>query len=326
MKSFWNRRGPLNYALLPMGWGYDLAARTRQSLHKSRRTPCPSICVGNATLGGGGKTPMVRMLAAHLRQQGWNPHIISRGFKRKQPGTFQVKPHHNVYDCGDEAILLAADATSPVWVADDRLLAAQLAYNQGADLLILDDGYQNPQLHKDIHVLVTDAGFGFGNGWVFPAGPLRETAKAAIARADLHILLASEGESPLPSLANLPAMPATLQVTDTSRQNLPNGKWLVFAGLARPQKFFATAQKLAQQKNAHIIACKSFPDHYFYNHNDWQNLQNLATKHAAHLITNEKDAARLASQQTQQCHIIKSQVIMDTHVIEDLLATKWPPQ
>jgi tetraacyldisaccharide 4'-kinase len=179
---------PLSRFLVPLSWLYRFGGILRASVHRPKRLNKPVICVGNAVVGGAGKTPVTLALADLLKNQGYHPALVYKGYKRTNHETLRVDLNqHTLADVGDEPLMAAAFA--PTFVAKTRLMAAQAAADSGADLLILDDGLQNPTLIKDLTFLVVDAGYGFGNGRVLPAGPLRMTQKDALNQADAVILL-----------------------------------------------------------------------------------------------------------------------------------------
>jgi tetraacyldisaccharide 4'-kinase len=239
--------------------------------------------VGNAVVGGAGKTPVTLALAELLKNQGYHPALVYKGYKRTNHETLRVDLNqHTLADVGDEPLMAAAFA--PTFVAKTRLMAAQAATDSGADLLILDDGLQNPTLIKDLTFLVVDATYGFGNGRVLPAGPLRMTQKDALNQADAVILL---GQGPAP-LTTKPLFRGHLVslLPDALR-----GKPLVaFAGIGRPEKFFEGLGRAG----AHLVETLSFPDHHAYTPEDLT-LLNQCTPEGAIRVTTGKDAVRLPS-------------------------------
>ena len=181
--SFWNNPTSIIATVLrPFGTIVTAISRYRHRHTIPHQASVPVICVGNVTIGGAGKTPIVIALAKLLQKQGFTPHILSRGFGGKLKEPLRVLEQHSAVLVGDEPLLLAKVA--PTWVYSDRIKTATLATQAGADILLMDDGFQNPFLYKDINLLVIDASQGFGNGYVMPAGPLREPVKDAMARAD----------------------------------------------------------------------------------------------------------------------------------------------
>ena len=189
---FWSnppdRPGLAARHLAPLAWVWAAVTRRRLARPPAARLAAPVVCVGNVTAGGAGKTPVVIALAQRLAAQGVAVHVVSRGHGGSLAGPVRVDPlRHSAAEVGDEPLLLAAFA--PVWVARDRAAAGRAAEAAGAEVILMDDGLQNPDLAQDLALVVVDAGFGFGNGRVMPAGPLREPVADGLARADLVLAL-----------------------------------------------------------------------------------------------------------------------------------------
>lgn len=288
--EFWNAdaRGrdaahTLRALLTPVSWAYAWVGERRIRTAVTRHAPIPVVCVGNLTIGGAGKTPLARALRARL---GPGAHILSRGYGGRLAGPLRVTPGMDAREVGDEPLLHAADGAA--WIARDRVAGALAAANAGARALILDDGFQNPSLGKDLSLLAIDAGFGIGNGAVFPAGPLRERLAEGLKRADAIILLDVAPNADVPDwLASYkrPILHAVLQPTGAP----PSGPLVGFAGIARPQKFFDTLAALGAQLEEGF----PFPDHHLFSEEDLNQLAQFARERGARLITTEKDAARL---------------------------------
>jgi tetraacyldisaccharide 4'-kinase len=246
----------------------------------------PVICCGNATAGGTGKTPLALDLGQRLLARGESVAFLSRGHGGSLRTATRLTPA-NAAQAGDEAQLLMVVA--PVYVGPDRAATARQAINDGATVLILDDGLQNPSLHKTLSLLVIDGGAGFGNGHVMPAGPLREPVASAAARCQAAVLIgddATEAAAALPP--GLPLLRARLTPDPCDLDALPR-RLLAFAGIGRPAKFFQT---LAETGHApvHSIA---FADHHPYTEPDLQRLRSEARRLDATLITTTKDFVRL---------------------------------
>jgi len=292
--DFWNHRtGPeakaaLRTVLRPFGWLYAKAAARRLENTDSLDPGVPVICVGNATLGGTGKTPVVAYLLQSMRRLGVEAHGLSRGYGGREKGPTAVDPDHTAVDVGDEPLLLRRHG--PVWVAAGRDEGALTAVNNGARVIIMDDGHQNPLLEKTLSLLVVDAETGFGNGCVFPAGPLREDLDAALERTDAVILMKPTldyqiSETLREQLKGQLVIPAYL----APKLDAPKGKLFAFAGIGRPAKFFDSLKRAG----ANVVETEGYADHYKYKDEDIESLFLLASEMEAGLITTEKDYVRL---------------------------------
>jgi tetraacyldisaccharide 4'-kinase len=245
------------------------------------------ICVGNLVAGGAGKTPVALALAELLKARGVGVHILTRGYGGRLPGPLRVELEvHDAGDVGDEALLLAACA--PTWVARDRLAGARAAAAAGAAALVLDDGFQNPALAKDLSVLVIDGTYGLGNGRVMPAGPLREAPGRALARADAVVLIGEDRAGIETWLGGRPLLRAEL-VPAPDAPDLAGQRVLAFAGIGRPEKVFATLEACG----AELVERRAFPDHHPYGRSELDALIARAAALDARPVTTEKDAARL---------------------------------
>jgi tetraacyldisaccharide 4'-kinase len=283
--DFWSRPGVVPSLLEPLAQAYAAVGAARRAWTQPYRASVPVICVGNLTVGGAGKTPVVLSLAALLRARGRAPHIISRGYGGILAGPVAVDPaRHAAAEVGDEPLLLAGAA--PAWVARDRAAGARAATAAGADCLVLDDGFQNPALAKDLSLVVIDGGFGLGNGHVMPAGPLREPAPAGLARADAVVLMGEDREHWAARLEK-PVLTARLAPVEPAR--VAGRAVVAFAGIGRPEKFFATLEAAG----ARVVARHAFPDHHRYRADELRHLANEARQRDAILVTTEKDRVRL---------------------------------
>lgn len=289
--DFWARKPGCAAALLtPFGVVWDAAGRVRRGLSRPYFAPVPVVCVGNLLAGGAGKTPVALAIVKWLTAQGVVAAMVTRGYGGRLAGPCRVDAvHHAAGDVGDEALLLAAHA--PTWVARDRALGIAAAIMAGAEIVLLDDGFQNPSVAKTLSLVVVDAAYGFGNGRVMPAGPLRENRDRGMARADAVVLLATVGEKPLISAQELgdrqPVLAAALQ--PIAGERFAGERIFAFSGIGRPARFFATLSSLG----AEIVTKRSFPDHHQFSDCDIAMLRAAARRTRAQLVTTAKDFVRL---------------------------------
>ena len=285
--AFWSEKdAPAARLLAPLGHVYGRIAARRIARAAPYRAPVPVICVGNATMGGVGKTPFALLLLRLLAGMGRAPHALTRGYGGTERG-----PHRVTGDAdgaarvGDEALLLAEAA--PVWVSADRPAGARAAVSAGADVIVMDDGFQNPSLAKTLSFLLIDAETAFGNGRVFPAGPLREPPGAAAARADALVSVGGAPPDALHALADgKPLLRADLALDAAS---VPDGPLLAFAGIGRPERFFESLARAGGR----VVRARAFPDHHPYREAELDALLAEAEAMGAALVTTAKDAVRL---------------------------------
>lgn len=298
--DFWQDDGALATLLGPLGAGYDLAGRLRRALVRPARASVPVVCVGNLVAGGAGKTPLTIAVLNALAARGIEAHALTRGYGGSIAGPLRVDPaRHDASHVGDEALLLARAA--PTWVARDRAAGASAAADAGARAIVMDDGFQNPTLAKDLSILAVDGGYGFGNARVMPAGPLRETLGAGLSRADAAVILGEDRHGLGARLAGtLPVLRADL-VPGSEGRDLAGQRVLAFAGIARPEKFFVTLEALG----AKIVARKAFPDHHPYTAAEIRDLLDQAEALDARPVTTEKDAVRLRPASSGEVQVLR---------------------
>ncbi|MSP49891.1 MAG: tetraacyldisaccharide 4'-kinase [Alphaproteobacteria bacterium] len=280
--AFWTDDGALARALTPLGHLYALGDRWRRRAATPWRAPVPVVCIGNLTVGGAGKTPTSIAIAQRLAASGRKPVLVSRGYRGRLAGPVRVDPlRHSAADVGDEPLLLAE--TAPTVVAKDRLAGVRAALDLGAEVVVLDDGFQDPRLSHDLALVVVDGGTGFGNGRVLPAGPLRELVADGLARADAVVVI---GHGQIRT--DRPVLRARL-VPDEASLRFRGRKVLAFAGIGRPEKAFATLAEIG----ADVVRTRSFADHYAYDEDDAAILIEEAAGLGAEPVTTRKDWVRL---------------------------------
>ncbi|MBM3548246.1 MAG: tetraacyldisaccharide 4'-kinase [Alphaproteobacteria bacterium] len=280
--AFWGSDNAISLMMAPLGHLYALGGRWRRQSATPWQAPVPVVCVGNLTVGGAGKTPTAIALARRLAVAGRKPVLVSRGYRGRLGGPVHVDPRsHTAADVGDEPLLLAEAA--PAVVAKDRLAGVHAALDLGADVVLLDDGFQDPRLAHDLALVVVDAGAGFGNGRVLPAGPLREPVADGLARADAVILI---GDGKIHT--GRPLWRARL-VPDEASLRFRGARVLAFAGIGRPEKFFATLREIG----AETVGTRRFADHHPYSEDDAVRLIEDAARLGAEPVTTRKDWVRL---------------------------------
>ncbi len=297
--EFWSTGGALSTILTPLGAVFGLAGRLRRTWVRPMRPPIPVICVGNLVAGGAGKTPVAMSLLPAIAARGLAPHALSRGYGGTETGPIRVDPsRHTTGQVGDEALLLAAIA--PTWVARDRTAAALAIAAAGGDVIVMDDGFQNPAVAKDLSLLVVDGEYGFGNERLIPAGPLRERVADGLGRADAIVVLYPDRLGIADRFsARLPVLRAQLSPT-ADGAHLAGKRVLAFAGIGRPEKFFATLDSLG----AVLVGCRAFADHHRYRPTEIEELLERAESLDALPVTTEKDAVRLPPPLRARVHVL----------------------
>ena len=313
--AFWWRKGFTANMLAPLGSIYGAIAARRMSMNGAR-VGVPVICVGNFTLGGAGKTPTVMMLARALAGTGARPFCLSRGYGGNIAGPKLVDAHKDIAaQVGDEAIMIAHVA--PVVVARNRVAGATYARAQGADLIIMDDGLQNPSLSKDFSLAVVDARRGIGNGRTFPAGPLRAPLDAQLERTD-GLLVVGDGANAEDvaeqcRARRLPVFHGRLVPDPAAVASLKGRHVSAFAGIGDPEKFFATAL----EAGITVTRRRAFGDHHRYTAEEAAELIMQAEHNGLALLTTEKDHARMKGEPLLEALASRAHTLGVTMLVEE---------
>lgn len=289
---FWQTKShPTSLLLSPISWLYGgLEALRRKFIH-AQHPGKPVICVGNLTAGGAGKTPSVQWLLATLRKEGLNPAVLSRGYGGSESGPLRVDAtHHVAAQVGDEPLMLAQDAA--VYIGANRMASLRLAVRDGHDVLIKDDGFQNPSLAHHFNLIVLDAASGIGNGRLLPAGPLRQNLAVGLEKLDALLLIGAPNPTALhpsvpPLIEQLTAMGKPIFQAEIEATKTGSGAVHGFCGIAKPEKFRASLEAQGYE----VKQLSSFADHHNFTEAEAAKL----LKSELLLITTEKDMARLTS-------------------------------
>ena len=320
------RRGgmPTIRALLtPVSWVWAAVTARRIARARPFDPGVPVICVGNLTVGGTGKTPVVRALAQRLAARGKVVHLLSRGYGGRLKGPVRVDPAmHAAEDVGDEPLMLARDF--PVWVARDRAAGAKGAAEAGAQVIVMDDGHQNPSVLKTLSLVVVDGEtrddeWPFGDGRVFPAGPMRERLDAGLARADgVTVLLPADLPSAEPELARMLSAVPMLSAHLAPVSSPPPGPQVGFAGIGKPWK----VERALQAAGCELADFAPFPDHRAYDEAVLRRLADRAAVFSAGLVTTEKDWVRLPAAWRTRVTPWPVQAVFDDEAALDALLAK----
>jgi len=312
---WWRESGAYARALMPFAVLYGAIAGARLA-RSGTRADVPVICVGNLTVGGGGKTPTAIAIARMLLGAGRRPVFLIRGYGGRCVGPVPVKPGGNAAEFGDEPLLLARIA--PTIVARDRVAGARAAVDGGADIIVMDDGLQNPALTKTVALVALDGRRGIGNGKVIPAGPLRAPLARQLDHVSALVVIGEAGHSAHEVICaaqecSLPLFSAHLEPSSAVVAKLKERPVLAYAGIADPEKFFTTLARA----DITVAQKRKFPDHYRYTAADANRLLAAAARNGLQLVTTEKDAARCAGHPALTELAARSTALPVTLVVED---------
>jgi tetraacyldisaccharide 4'-kinase len=268
LDSYWQTRNPVALTLLPLSWLFCASAVVRRLAYgrgwlRMHRLPVPVIVVGNITVGGTGKTPLVIRLVAILRSLGLRPGVVSRGYGGRvgQGPPRRVTPESDPGEVGDEPVLIARRCGVPVWVSPRRAEAGRaLLAHSDCVVLICDDGLQHYALARDLEIAVMD-GRGAGNGLCLPAGPLREPL-GRLGAVDLRVLNGGDGEDGALRMQLHPGQAVSLRHPDRAMPlaAFAGQRVHALAGIGHPARFFATLREAGVEPIEH-----PFPDHHAYS-------------------------------------------------------------
>jgi len=298
---FWQHNGWQAVLLTPISWIYGAITQWRLKRIQPYHSKAKVICIGNITAGGVGKTPVALAMAEQYIASGKKVVFVTRGYKSKLKNIVVDLTKHSAVETGDEARLLALVA--PTVIAPNRAEGAKIAERLGAEIIIMDDGFQNPQLYKDESWLVFDGASGVGNGKIIPAGPLRETLEHGQKRAQ-YILIMGDDKTHLAQKCQLPVYYGKLEAQPLE---LTNRRVLAFAGIGHPEKFYQTLR----ENGFEVILTHGFADHYAYQPKDIEVLVKEAEEQGLTLITTEKDFVKLSAEDKNRVAVLKVRAIWD---------------
>lgn len=299
--EYWQSNSAVSKILTPLGKLYGLATRLRLRFKKPQKIDIPVICIGNITAGGTGKTPVSISVAKMLIGALHHPIFVTRGYGGKLQNVLVNNKKHTARDVGDEPLLLSEQA--PVVVNADRYAGALTALKEGADVIIMDDGFQNPGLYKDLSFLVFDGHYGIGNGRIIPAGPLRETFEDGIKRADALIILGKDKHE----LAKRTKLPVFYGHTEPVQTTIGDTDVVAFAGIGHPQKFYHTLK----QQGFNVVATIDFPDHHYYTKAEIEQILQKAKALNAEVYTTGKDFVKIPSMYHNSINVLEVAVVWD---------------
>ena len=277
----------LSNSLYPLSLIFRLGTKIRNIISSEKHSKLPVICVGNIVIGGAGKTPVALKIGNMLKESGYNPHFVSKGYGGLEKNNTLVKDWHSPNSVGDESLLLSEIA--PTWIGIDRNRSFKLASDNGADCIVMDDGFQNPTLQKDFSIIVINGEQGFGNKRVIPSGPLRESINRGLSRTNLVITIGDISESVKDKIPkHIPIIEANFKIKEDDLM-LKGQKVTAFAGIAYPEKFFNSLKLL----KANIVDEISYSDHHIYSENDLLYLAEIANKNNSILVSTKKDIVRI---------------------------------
>mgnify|MGYP001398371271 CR=1 FL=1 len=291
--EFWNHRGIMSISLWPLSLIWAFASAMRNHFARQITAALPVICIGNVTAGGTGKTPVTAFLYDELCDAGYRPAILIRGYRAAVKTPLWVDPsQHTVDNCGDEALMLAE--SRDVLVAQDRVAGAHVISVRGIhDVILMDDGMQNPFICKTLSIGIFDGSIGIGNGFLIPAGPLRVSLASGVKQMDIALINGNDETNIAAKLPpSLTRFSARILPDQTIIDALGDTPILAFAGIGQPKRFFATLRKAG----CNLVDYLAFADHHIYSETDLVRLQEDSMRLGAQLVTTQKDWVRLPAE------------------------------
>ena len=311
---WWTKPDWRAWALSPLSFVYGQIAGRRMARNRRQLSPVPVVCVGNFTVGGAGKTPTVLALVRAAKAQGLTPGVLSRGYGGSLDVTTVVDPdHHRSVDVGDEPLLLARHALTVI--SRKRVAGARRLVDEGADIIIMDDGFQSARLAVDFALVVIDTVRGIGNGHLVPGGPVRAPIRVQMRYLDA-ILKVGNGNAADRLVRQAARAGKPIYVASLSPHGdagLAGQRLLAFAGIADPDKFYRTLGDLG----AEVVEQRSFPDHHHLNDDEIADLLDHAAANGLQLATTAKDFVRLkgangrAAELAAKCRVVEVDMVFD---------------
>ena len=273
--------------LYPLSLIFRLGTKLRNITNHTKKSVLPTICIGNIVVGGAGKTPVAIKIGKILIESGYNPHFISKGYAGIIKSSTLVQTWHSPKSVGDEPLLLSKIA--PTWIGTNRNISINLALKKGSDCIIMDDGFQNPTIHKDFSIIVINSYQEFGNMRVMPSGPLRESIKRGLSRTNLVIVIGEITDYLKKTIPDhIPIMQSSFKINNKNKI-FKGQKITAFAGIAYPEKFFNSLK----EQGAKIVNKITYPDHHIYDENDLLSLAEKANQTKSILVSTQKDYVRI---------------------------------
>ncbi len=303
--KLWKSKNIFSIFLFPLSLIYGFFRKIHKTFSKEYKSKKLNIvCIGNLTAGGNGKTPVAIKIGEIFKQNGKNFAYLSKGYKGKINDFVKVDSKKHTYlDVGDEPLLLSKIADT--FVCKNRKKAIQILENKyNYDFIIMDDGFQNPTIYKNKNIIVVDGEYGIGNGFLLPAGPLRENLKDAIKRIDFVIIIGNDRQNLAEYFLKNHIKVFKANIKEKIENINNNQKYIAFSGIGRPEKFFNSLKKV----DCNVIKEISFEDHHIYTNNEIEKILLTAKKENAKVITTSKDWIKLAKNYQNQIDVLEIEI------------------